>query len=461
VIPVLLAVVGLVAGMRHDRHRTWVVAVGLTAALSAVWALGPRTPLWGLAADWMPGFSSVRVSARWLDIVALVVALLAGLGLEAVSRDEPRRGVAVAGAGAAMVAVAIVVGPLETGGTAVALVWALTAVVALAGMVLVPRGRRSAVLLALVMLELSLMARSAIPYRLVQDHLPTADVSTVVRELADRSAADGGWAIALTSETGDHDDLVAGLRPNANAWFDIASIDGYDGGVQVTDRWSEALRRFAPEPPTDLPLRNVITPPVPAGQLGRLGVRWVLLSADRDPGEWVPDLVGPVIADDRFSLWENPRWLGDAVVWSSWTATDGAPADVLRDRFALLGETALVGTSVGDPSVRCEADCAPRGVDLERLGPEHLVVRVEVERPAVVAVAAQALPGWDVTVDGRDADVVVVDGLLLGVEVDAGSHVIEFRHRPWWWWPGVMLSLLAATATAGLAVSDRRRVGHP
>jgi hypothetical protein len=374
-----------------------------------------------------------------------------------VSRTRSRFAVGVAGAVAAVVAVAVTVGPLESGGTDVAVVWALTAAVVLAAMVVVPGPRRSGVLLALVVVELSLMARGAIPYRLVQDHPPTADGSTVVRELADRAATGGGWTIALTSEAGDHDDLVAGLRPNANTWFDIPSIDGYDGGVQVTDRWSDALRRFTPDPPVDLPMRNVITPPVPAGHLGRLGVRLVLLSADRDPGEWVPDLIGPVAADDRFSLWENPRWLGDAVVWSRWTVTGDNPADLLRERFALLGETAIVGTPVGDGGDRCVGECAPRRVGLERRNPEHLVVSVDVERPSLISVAAQAIDGWSVTVDGREAEVVVVDGLLLGVAVGEGSHVIEFRHRPQWWWPSVAVSLLSTAVVIGLAVGDRRR----
>jgi hypothetical protein len=51
-----------------------------------------------------------------------------------------------------------------------------------------------------------------------------------------------GRSVALTfDELGDPLYLVAGLRPNTNALFDIPSLDGYDGGVQVTDRWANAL----------------------------------------------------------------------------------------------------------------------------------------------------------------------------------------------------------------------------
>lgn len=458
VVAVLLAVIGLVVGLGDSRHRAWTVGVGAAALLAGVWALGPRTPVWRAAADWVPGFSSVRVSARWLDIVGLVIALLAGLGIDALGRHRGRTPVIAVASFAALFAVGVVLGPLESGGTSIAVLWALTALAVVGVLVVVPSGRRAVVLGALVVVELGLMARTAIPYRLVQDHPPTADPSSVVLELAERASADGGWAIALTPDGGDHDSLVAGLRPNANAWFDIASIDGYDGGVQVSDRWAAAHRRFTSDPPADLPLRNSLSAPLPAGQLGRLGVRWVLLASDREPSEWVPDFRGPIAADDRFTLWENPRWVGDAVVWSMWSTVDDEPADVLRDRFALLGSTALLEPAAAiDDRIECGQDCAPRGAVLERRSPEHLVVDVAVETPSIVMVSAQALADWAVTVDGRSADVVTVDGLLLGVRVDAGDHTIEFRYRPWWWWPGVAVSVVSTLGVGALVWSGRRR----
>ena len=85
------------------------------------------------------------------------------------------------------------------------------------------------------------------------------------------------------------------------------------------------------------------------------------------------------------------------------------------------------------------------------------MTRVDVDRPSVITVAAQALPDWSVTVDGEPGDVVVADGLLLGVRVDAGSHVIEFRYRPWWWWPGVAVSMVSTLVAVALVWHGRRR----
>ena len=86
---------------------------------------------------------------------------------------------------------------------------------------------------------------------------------------------------------------------------------------------------------------------------------------------------------------------------------------------------------------------------------------VVVDRPSIVMVSAQALADWAVTVDGDAAEVVVVDGLLLGVRVDGGDHVIEFRYRPWWWWPGVAVSVLSTIGVVMLAWRSRRRRPGP
>ena len=70
-----------------------------------------------------------------------------------------------------------------------------------------------------------------------------------------------GSTISFTDDLRAAEYGVPGLRPNANVLVGVPSIDGYDGGVQVTERWATALRRFTPDPVTDLPLRNNV--PVP------------------------------------------------------------------------------------------------------------------------------------------------------------------------------------------------------
>jgi uncharacterized membrane protein YfhO len=53
-------------------------------------------------------------------------------------------------------------------------------------------------------------------------------------------------------------------------------------------------------------------------------------------------------------------------------------------------------------------------------------------------------PGWSATVDGKRAKIEKAYGMVRGVVVDQGAHIIEMRYRPWSVYLGGALSLLAA-----------------
>jgi uncharacterized membrane protein YfhO len=69
-----------------------------------------------------------------------------------------------------------------------------------------------------------------------------------------------------------------------------------------------------------------------------------------------------------------------------------------------------------------------------------------------VSLHQQALPGWEVQVDGKVADVVEVDGIFLGVVVPAGQHDIDWRYRPTWLTWSKWVSIFGLLLTLGLAV---------
>ncbi len=82
----------------------------------------------------------------------------------------------------------------------------------------------------------------------------------------------------------------------------------------------------------------------------------------------------------------------------------------------------------------------------------------------MVSVAQQALSGWKVEVDGKSAEVTVVDGLFLGVQVPAGRHDIRFSYSSPWLTMSLAISLLAIAATVALLIGDtvanRRRISQ-
>lgn len=456
VVVALLVAVGVVTLLGDRTSRTWAIALALVALLAMSWATGPDSLLFRIAFDLVPGFDLARASARWLVVVALVAALFAGAGVDAVWNGARRRQLAGAGSATGVVVALIAAGWLVTADRRSAAIWAVTAALVLlllAANTLAPLALRATgvAIFLLAALELGVMSLHSIPQQL-RSQAAFTDLRTATTDFLVYSGA--GSTIALTDDGRTADYQVPGLRPNANALHGIPSIDGYDGGVQITQRWADALRRFQPDPPTELPLRNSLTLPIETDQLARLGVRYVLLDRARPAADFIPGWDGPVATDDLFEVWENPDWLGDAVAWSSAALSDD-PAERLRNDAASVAQTALVD----DPSdvLDCVDDCDPVGLEITRPRPERIEVSIDLDRPTVVSVARQALPGWTLTVDGADADIVEVDGIFLGAAVPAGAHQIVFTYRSPWLSATMLLSLLSIAATISLAIADTVR----
>lgn len=496
VVVVILAAIGWTAAVGDERHRGWSLTLSVAALLGLVWSFGTYSWLFRWAWDWLPGFDLARATARWIVIPTLVIALLAGLGLQTLADRARRRHLVVAVAAVAVVALGLGFGLVQTADRRSAAIWAVIAIAVvalLAAMVLWPaewtrpnlgadddgsndpatserseattrslaRRRVPAVALsALVVLgaaEVTVLSLRSVPVRLRTDTAFTEHQTPTSQFLAGTT----GFTIALTDDGAGPEYEVPGLRPNANVLSDVRSIDGYDGGVQITERWATALRRLNPEPFPDLPLRNSLSLPVDPLSLARLGVRYVLLDRDRPAEVFVPDWRGPVASDEWFEVWENPWWRGEALAWSASIVGDPSEAaDLLRTQADRFTDTVLVdaaGSALDCPDPEA---CGAQPLELERRSAEHLVVRVDREHPSVVMVHRQALPGWVVRVDGVAADPVVVDGLFLGVEVPAGEHEVVWRYRPGWIAPSFALMVVAALVTAalgGLGAARARR----
>jgi hypothetical protein len=466
VVVAILVVIGLTRAIADRRSRPWAISLALTAALSLMWATGPRSALFRLAFDVVPGFDLARASARWLVIVVLVAALFAGVGVDVVVRRSQLRHLAAAAGAAVLVAALLTFGPLEVADRRSAAIWLVTAVVALgllAANALSNGGRvqRGAAVTLLVVagLELTTMSMHSIPQQLRSDTAFTSYHSATTDFL---EAQESGMVVALTDDARVADYQVPGMRPNANVLAGVASIDGYDGGVQITERWADALSRFTPDPPTELPLRNSLDLPIEPEPLGRMGVRWVLIDRNRPPADFIPGWVGPVAQDDNFQVWENPAWRGDAVAWPTAIVSDD-PAALLRETPTAAADAAIVA----DPNheVLCATSaCSPVGLAVDRPHPERIDLSVDLGQTSLVSVAQQALPGWTVEIDGQPADVVVVDGLFLGVRAPAGVHDIRFTYHSPWLAVTLVISVMAIAATIALLIGDtvtnRRRISQ-
>ncbi|HKE58119.1 MAG TPA: YfhO family protein, partial [Pyrinomonadaceae bacterium] len=84
-------------------------------------------------------------------------------------------------------------------------------------------------------------------------------------------------------------------------------------------------------------------------------------------------------------------------------------------------------------------------------------IRIETTSPTatVLVVSEIFYPGWQVTIDGQPARIMLTDYLLRGVALRAGDHQVEMRYRP----PiaGAIISLAALLSLGLLGVNSWRR----
>ena len=453
-----LAVLGAVDGVRRRRRRvlTAVLLGCLVAGVIAAW--GPRTWFYRVAYEHLPLFAQARVPARWLTVTVLAIAVLAGLGANAIAgRRVDRLSLGVVGAAAAVVGLLVVTQVMSTPGWRVVAIW-IVAAAAVAVAALLPSPRRRdlafavAVLpLAVVVIDLGAASRHAIASRDSSAQSVEDYGGAIVSFLDGRP----GRSVALTfDELGNPPYLVASLRPNANALSDIPSLDGYDGGVQVTDRWAQAMSVFASGPyDPELTLRAQMATPVDTGSLGRYGVRWVVIDTRAgDPSTLVPGFRGPVAQDGTLAVYENPAWLGDAVAWfTTQPAADPAEAARLLGSGGVAPDAAV--TTDGSAALTCRRPCDPTGLTVDRPRPERADLHVDLAADALVALHEQADRGWTVSVDGHSADTVLVDGFYVGVRVPAGTHDVRFTYVPRGFRLGLVLAVGAALVLIGLAAA--------
>ncbi len=451
-----LAVLGVVHGLTERTRRQWTAAFAILALFGLMWSTGPRTVIYRVARRLLPGFDLAWAASRWLVVVAFVALVLAAIGLDALlRRTVTRQSFAITAALLAVGAAALAATDAAPGETLVQ--WAAIALVVTGAIGLAVFGARSgwrttgALLVAiLLLLELGLMSFHSLPF-FAESSTPL-DSPTYRTATTDWLRGRPGYTLALTDDLRPPDYSLPGLRPNANVLVGIRSVDGYDGGVQITQRWADMLRRFNPAPNLDLPLRNNIPPPFDPLALARVGVHFLLLDRTVDARAFAPGWDGPAVQDDRFVVYVNPAWRGEAVAWPSAEAVpeEDVPR-ALGDAAAELRDTLLV-TDPGD-ALACVRACGPVGLRVTHSTPEHATTVVDLDVPSIVALDQQFDDGWNVTVDGRPANSIEADGFVVAVHVPSGRHTVEWRYRPGWLTASLIVATLAWLATLALGVS--------
>jgi hypothetical protein len=129
------------------------------------------------------------------------------------------------------------------------------------------------------------------------------------------------------------------------------------------------------------------------------------------------------------------------------TAALVAKEDVAAVTAALTSRAgALEGRDPGTTSIRDET-------------PSSVTIATDGTTPALLVLADLAFPGWRAQLDGHAAPVLTVDGVLRGVVVPVGAHVVTFRYRPMSLLVGALMSALALVALVPYGRSSARAHG--
>ena len=91
--------------------------------------------------------------------------------------------------------------------------------------------------------------------------------------------------------------------------------------------------------------------------------------------------------------------------------------------------------------------------------PALIRFRVESGRPGWLVLADQWYPGWVGTVDGQSVDIDRGNYLFQAIQVEAGSHVVEFQYQPVSFLVGAGISLFAFISMLVVGFWPRSRRG--
>ncbi|MBN1936432.1 MAG: YfhO family protein [Anaerolineae bacterium] len=477
-LPILLAFWAVLAWLRRRKNADKISTVHETpfwaalALIALLLAMGKNMPLYMLLYRYVPGFNSFQAPARLLCIYTPALALLAGLGLDALRPSERlgkaciwglviSLGILLAGGAAAV----LFAGVKATfiGATIKAAVWgALSCALLWLGNRVWEYARWNYVWQWAVVLFVAadlIAAGWALNPRI--DAAFYQHESTIGAFLAGDGQgrtfffADPLYDLAyrryLRFDTFGPRDLYFWLTLRESLLPDLGSVEGVPGANSfeplVQARYFALLQEIE-EMPQETALRT----------LGLMNVAYVL-----DPS----DELGLEIAyrSPTVNVHRNPHLLPRAyVVYQAHLAA--SPQEALAALAApdfdpanqVILELAHPQLATFNPQL-ATFNPQPDSCTLLPSPPNQVKINAILSQSGYLVLADTFYPGWTATVDGQAAEILRANYAFRAVALDAGAHTVEFRYRPRSFAVGVACSAvgLAALVIVGLTVRAQRQ----
>jgi hypothetical protein len=452
VVTLVLAVIGVLYWARAARgHRLFFVALGGVALLAA---LGPFTPLHGWLYGFVPGYDRVRAAGRLLLLYDFAVAVLAAYGLDALLDWVTARHGALPEFGVLLRqmrrALGIIVAVLALGiiplfyahilrqddpvnrpviavdGLNLLLIILITTLALLWAVERRGIGGRALAVLAVLLVIFDLFSATA-GFNPTTDNLLAGFQQPAARqELRARTATMPPFRV-------DTDDISDRWQPSVAAIDGVDSVSGAYNPLQLADYAT---------------LRERAQSSRASALYGLLNVAYVGLPAEKAaPADWQKAFTGDKVTFYQPSRTPLPRAF---VVGAAESVADpGAAFDRIKtpefNPAKLVYIQGTVGALNGDPGA------TPATVT--RDGTDGVTVHVTTRGAGYLVLSDAFFPGWQATLDGRDATVLQADLAFRAVYLpDGGDHTIIFRYRPIWWPIGWVVAGLTAIATLALLI---------
>lgn len=412
-IPLGLALFALLSGLKKKGHHRF-----FSGLLLVCMALVLETPLYKLCWTFLPGFKFFRVPAKWLLPAIFSAALLAGIGLDWLRKEFPKKHAAVwislllglslvdlwAYSGSRYVTVppafwlkAPTVIPLTKNSMTRTVSYKTWDLFSAINRELVARGEES-------------RALSLESYRLYKEMLgPGAELTWGLLGSWSRCAAlplQSLTTLLAASDLSMENHRLLLSAPTAQM-LRLQAIQFVVAPWPIVSSEFESVKRFDPTPGSLPVFLHSLKKPLLRAYV--VGERVVI----PDPSRFVQEVLSSHLDPSRVVALEVPSPSGDA--------------------------------SARGSAVSWEKD------DSDRLG-----MKVDMQGNGYLVLSDTYYPGWHATVDGEKADILRANGNFRAVWLSRGVHEVTFFYKPLSFQIGLAISCLSALGLAFYLANLRR-----
>jgi hypothetical protein len=160
-------------------------------------------------------------------------------------------------------------------------------------------------------------------------------------------------------------------------------------------------------------------------------------------------------------LFEFTGVLPRAKLFANWEANTNADANLRRLASPEFDPTKLVLITdpIAAPGPATATNDNPGTVEFSHYEPNHIILKANANVPSILLLNDRFEENWKVTVDGKPTKLLRANYIMRGVQLESGTHVVDYRFAP----PVPLFYVTSSAIILGfvllgfLAISNRRQ----